>query len=274
MPLARTPPQKGPAPVKPSREHTFSPSQAFPDGTPLPPEMRSESESESQHTPTPAASARSSGPVPTPWPESHEDMRVPSALQRQEAEDADEMDIDAELEATPRAPKHPQQATPSQPVPSSSKAIPRSPSPSSVPVNVLVMPTTPSGRRKSRRQTRDPELLAEETAESQSEALGEPRPVSVSPEPEDDHPHPTETPTRKRQRKSKGGSTEEQEAPPPVTPRRVSRAVTPARTPAEVLAEPAVPVTDAEEAQYGKYYEALVRTLRINAIDRGLSRLT
>jgi hypothetical protein len=46
------------------------------------------------------------------------------------------------------------------------------------------------------------------------------------------------------------------------------------RTPAEVLAEPAVKILDVGEAEYGKYYEALVRTLRINVVDRGLSRLT
>lgn len=63
---------------------------------------------------------------------------------------------------------------------------------------------------------------------------------------------------------------------PPVTPRRQSRARerTPARTPAEVLAVPAVPIADADDAGYGKYYEALVRTLRINAVDRGLGRLS
>lgn len=59
----------------------------------------------------------------------------------------------------------------------------------------------------------------------------------------------------------------------PVTPsRRLSRAHR-ERTPAQVLAEPAAKIADVGEAEYGKYYEALVRTLKINVVDRGLSRL-
>lgn len=58
----------------------------------------------------------------------------------------------------------------------------------------------------------------------------------------------------------------------PRTPRdrRMSRA----RTPAEVVSEPPVPIRDTDEAEYGKYYEALSRALRINTIDKGLSKLT
>lgn len=285
MPLARTPPQKGPAPVHHNREHTFSPSQAFPDGTPLPSGLLPGSQEAIIHTPTPTQ-PRTSGPVPTPWPQSHEDTRVPSALKRQapaSGDDEDEMDIDADLDTTPKASRQ------QQPPPSLGTghaeiaASTRSPSPPPVVVNLPPVPATPTGRRKSRRQTRDPEVLAEEAAASQADALSEAQPISVSPETHnvstaEQHP---ETPARKRQRKSQAdigvrSADDLAVSVPPVTPRRASRGrvVTPGRTPAQVVAEPAVPVTDAEEAQFGKYYEALVRTLKINAIDRGLSRLT
>lgn len=225
--------------------------------------------------------------MPTPWPESHEDTRVPSALKRSAPtadDDAEEMGIDAELETTPKAKE--QQSEPQRQAP----PVTIAPTQSSPPrVKQPVVPMTPTGRRKSRRQTRDPELLAEEAAAAtQGDELGEPQPVPVSPEDEktdltEASQHPPETPARKRQRKSHGdigaepeeAEVEQPTTAPPVTPRRASRgrAVTPARTPAEVLAEPPVPIADAEEAQFGKYYEALVRTLKINAIDRGLRRL-
>lgn len=110
------------------------------------------------------------------------------------------------------------------------------------PKSQSVEPTTP--RRRSRRQTIDPDSP----------------PTHI-------HPPPNAFSTPKR--------VVDEDEDEQTTPGRLTRARTPAGTSVEqLLATPAVPIDDGDESRYGRYYEALVRPLRIQTLDQGLGKLT
>lgn len=116
-----------------------------------------------------------------------------------------------------------------------------------------------------------PELVASSSraprtpAPSKAKATRTPAPAPVTPA----APRSTRPP---RKSQLPEPSPESAAPPAPVTPH--TSAPTPHRTPAQVLAEPAVPVQGADDAGYGKYYETLVLALKNNTVDRGLSKWT
>ncbi|GMK57865.1 hypothetical protein CspeluHIS016_0406990 [Cutaneotrichosporon spelunceum] len=112
--------------------------------------------------------------------------------------------------------------------------------PSETPPQPQPDPTTP--RRRSRRITVNPQFDSPpETLRPPPNAFSTPKPADADNEP---------------------------------TPSRLTRATTPAGTTREqLLATPAVPIDDGDETRYGRYYEALVRPLRIQTLGQGIGRL-
>lgn len=280
MPLLRTPPEKGKIA---KRAHTFDPENAFPDSTPLPPDLLtpglfpSSAQGSSQRS-----SQRSSQPDPTPTrgPSLKSSVIPPAsslqpldehAEQEQDAEEEMEiehdlaggeaMEVEPEVEpeqpaestpvtssrsqAHPEPESHPQppQTPPAEPRPQPAQSSEPQPAPTSQPAAHDLEPTTP--RRRSRRLT----------------------------------VHPDSPPTHVRPPTNAFSTPGKRPADPSTTPGRLTRARTPGGpstppTRAELLDVPPVPIDDGDESAYGRYYEVLVRTLRINTLGQGLGRLT
>ncbi|BEI86629.1 hypothetical protein CcaverHIS002_0609160 [Cutaneotrichosporon cavernicola] len=190
-----------------------------------------------------------------------EEMEIEEGLAGGEEGKEDErggMDVDEPVPSQPQLeqPSQPQLEQPSQP-PSQTPPDGSQPSeaahssrpssyPSSQPLPFLVPAqsqidtTTP--RRRSRRITTNPQFDSPpETIRPPVNAFSTPRPAEAESEP---------------------------------TPSRLTRATTPAGTTREqLLATPAVPIDDGDETRYGRYYEALVRPLRIQTLGQGIGRL-
>ncbi|CAK9782443.1 hypothetical protein CC85DRAFT_287310 [Cutaneotrichosporon oleaginosum] len=252
MPLPRTPPEKGNAPKRP---HTFGPYQAFPDGTPLPPTLDTPSipypSSQSDPTPT-RVSSKPTMLIPPPGlqplaeGDTLEEMEIDGGLHADAEEEPGEkgMDIDepASLASKPSqsdAPHASSEPKPSSRAPRSSTRPTSRPSSSQTQPQPDVAPTTP--RRRSRRVTVNPETDSPETLRPPPNAFSTPKPSEIEHQP---------------------------------SPSRLTRATTPAGTTREqLLAAPAVPIDDGDETRYGRYYEALVRPLRIQTLGQGIGRL-
>lgn len=249
MPLARTPPRLAGGGT--SRAHTFSPSQAYPEGNAPPvPE---------------AAPARGHGPPRTPPTETTPQPEPPATLPEKDGDDHRD-DVD-EVEEEPRRERRALATT--------------RVAPDEEPEEGSAKEEEEDGEDRSGLQ----ENLGGDGEEDESDvgmdvdvhpppgtppmqascALSQP---AVTPGRTPRAPRASYHPTDPLSPDDPSESTPRT----PRTPRdrRLSRA----RTPAEVISEPPVPIRDTDEAEYGKYYETLCRALRINTIDKGLSKLT
>ncbi|EJT45263.1 hypothetical protein A1Q1_06401 [Trichosporon asahii var. asahii CBS 2479] len=249
MPLARTPP-RGTGNVN-HRAHTFSPSQAYPDGVP----------------PTePAPISRGGGLARTPPPGAPQ----PQPTSRGKEKQHEGMDVEEERPSERRRSRRSiaQPDPPEQPEEVSDE-------------DDREEPKVEEDDREGEEDTQDDrpgeaEVAVEIEVEEDVEVHAPPHTPPPQRAPSQPAVTPGRTPRAPRASYhpadplSPDDPSESTRTPRTPRDRRMSRA----RTPAEVVSEPPVPIRDTDEAEYGKYYETLSRALRINTIDKGLSKLT